>query len=84
MKKILAILLAVLLIMAMAVPAYAVTPKYEFPDLPEIPDISDDIKIEIDIPDSFWDKWFQEHPIKLPTFKLPSEELKERLKGVFD
>ena len=84
MKKILALILAVLLIASMAVPAYAVTPKYEFPDLPEIPDISDDIKIEIDIPDSFWDKWFQEHPIKLPTFKLPSVELKERLKGAFD
>ena len=84
MKKILAIALAVLLIAAMAVPAYAVTPKYEFPDLPEIPDISDDVKFEIDIPDSFWDKWFQEHPIKLPTFKLPSEGLLNRLQGAFD
>lgn len=66
MKKILTIALAVLLIMAMAVPAYAVTPKYEFPALPEIPDISDDVKIEIDIPDSFWDKWFAKHPVVLP------------------
>lgn len=84
MKKILSALLALLLIMAMAIPAYAVTPKYESPDMPEIPDIFDDVKFEIDIPDSFWDKWFQEHPIKLPIFKLPSDELKERLKGAFD
>ena len=82
MKKILAILLAVLLIACLAVPAYAVTPKYEFPDLPEIPDISDDAAEWVRgwIPADFWDRWFSDHPI---IFKLPSEELKERLKGVF-
>lgn len=84
MKKILTLILAVLLIMAMAVPAYAVTPSFKIPDMPEIPDISDDIKIEIDIPDSFWDKWFAEHPIKIPMFKLPSEDLLNQLQGAFD
>ena len=68
MKKILALILAVLLIMAMAVPAYAVTPKYEFPDLPEIPDISDNIEIEL--PDNFWSGWFKEHPIKIDFSKF--------------
>lgn len=83
MKKIPALILAVLLIASMAVPAYAVTPKYEFPDLPEIPDISDDVaeNIRIKIPADFWDRWFADHPI---IFKLPSEELKERFKGAFD
>ena len=103
MKKIIALILAVLLIACLAVPAYAVTPKYEFPELPEIPDISDDVKIEIDIPDSFWADWFEKCPIRLggeesnmtkllkkwagkcpvPAFNIPSEWLKERLKGAF-
>ena len=53
MKKILAILLAVLLIMAMAIPALAVTPDLGVPDMPEIPDISDDVEIEL--PDGIFD-----------------------------
>lgn len=61
MKRCLIFALLVVLVFAMAIPAYAVTPKYEFPDLPEIPDISDDIHFEL--PDSFWDMWFDEHPI---------------------
>lgn len=61
MKKIITFIIAMMLIASMAVPAFAATPSYQFPELPEIPDISDDIKFEL--PDSIWDKWFNEHPI---------------------
>lgn len=64
MKKIFAILLVVMLIASMAVPVFAVTPPLEAPDLPEIPDISDDVKIEL--PNNFWNNWFKNHP--LPKF----------------
>jgi len=66
MKKIICIMIAVMLIACLAVPAYAVTPKYEFPDLPEIPDISDDVKFGFRISGSFWDDWFAKHPAVLP------------------
>ena len=61
MKKILALILAVLLIAAMAVPAYAVTPKYEFPDIPDFSDIK--FKIDFKIPDKVLKDWFDDHPI---------------------
>lgn len=63
MKKIIVFLMALCLIVCMTVPVFAVTPKLEI-DMPEIPDISGSVKI--DIPDSFWDKWFADHPIRLP------------------
>lgn len=45
MKKIICILLAVMLIVAMTIPACAVTPKWEYhaPTIPEVT-LSDDIK----------------------------------------
>lgn len=45
MKKLISMLLAVILIMAMTVPAFAVTPKWEYhaPEIPEVT-LSDDIK----------------------------------------
>ena len=45
MKKIICILLAVMLIMAMTVPAFAVTPKWEYhaPEIPEVT-LTDDLK----------------------------------------
>ena len=80
MKKILCALLA-LLIMAMAVPAYAVTPSLEVPDMPDVSKIKFDFKIEL--PDDFWTRWFEEHPITVPTFNLPSDELQGRLGHLF-
>lgn len=79
MKKILCTLLALLLIIGMAIPAYAVTPSFKIPDMPEIPDISDNIRFEL--PAGFWTRWFDEHP--LPTFNLPSDWLLDRLGPVF-
>ena len=70
MKKIIAIAMVLMLIFAMVVPAAAVTPPLDTPSI-TIPDISDDV--HIDIPDSFWDKWFKDHPIVLPDATVPSE-----------
>lgn len=62
MKKIIAILLAVMLIMAMAVPASACTPRLKIPHI-EIPKLE---KVEVKLPQSFWDNHFAAHPIILP------------------
>ena len=51
-----------MLVICMAVTAYAVTPTIKVPGV-KIPDI----KVpEVKLPDSFWDKWFAEHPIVIP------------------
>lgn len=55
MKKIFAILLTVILVASMTVTAYAVTPPLGVPDMPEIPDISDNIEIEL--PDGVFDDY---------------------------
>lgn len=62
MKKIIAFLLALTLIAAMSLSAYAATPKLDTPSI-SIPDISGSVKVEI--PQSTFDKWFAEHPIKI-------------------
>lgn len=59
MKKIFAILLAVMLIASMAVSAYAVTPKWEYKPV-KLPQI----KVTIKIPDKVFTDWFKEHPIR--------------------
>lgn len=70
MKKIIAIVMVLMLIFAMVVPAAAVTPPLDTPSI-TVPDISDDV--HIDIPDSFWEKWFKDHPIVIPDTTVPSE-----------
>lgn len=76
MKKITAILLALLLIMSLAMPAFAVTPPLQVPDMPEIPEI----EVEIDIPDQVFDDWFEENPlpdidieVEIPEVTEPTE-----------
>ena len=50
------------IVAAIAIPTYAVTPTIKVLSV-KIPDI----KVpEIKISDSFWDKWFDEHPIVIP------------------
>lgn len=63
MKKIIVSIVAICLIACViAIPAYAVTPTIKVPSI-KIPTI----KVpEIKISDSFWDKWFDEHPIVIP------------------
>lgn len=63
MKKIIILVITIALAMSMAVTAYAVTPAMKIPSLPVIPNISDDVEVELS--ESFWDKWFREHPIKI-------------------
>ena len=62
MKKIIAIMLALVLVISMAIPVAAVPPKMQIPDLPEIPDVSGNVNVEL--PQTFWDRWFAGHPIK--------------------
>lgn len=64
MRKILAILLAVMLIASMAVPAFAVTPKWKFSlNIPEI-------KPDTSFVQGAVSKWFKENPIDLPAFNI--------------
>ena len=60
MRKIVIFVLTLAMLVAVAVPAFAVTPKWEYKavKLPEI-------KVSIKIPDSVFDNWFKEHPIKI-------------------
>ena len=68
-KKIITLFMALVLIACMSVPAFAVTPALKIPDMPEISKIQLDVKVEL--PDSYWDNYFKEHPIKLPEdFKI--------------
>lgn len=71
MKKISPILLAVLLICTMAFPAAAVTPPLQVPDMPEIPDISDDVEIEL--PDSAFEGYLPELDIEVTEPTEPTE-----------
>ena len=59
MRKIFAPLLVMAIALCMAVTAYAVTPTIKVPSV-KIPAV----KVpEVKVSDSFWDKWFAEHPI---------------------
>ena len=71
MKKIFAILLAVMLIASMTVTTHAVTPPLGVPDMPEIPDISDNIEIEL--PDGVFDDYIPDLTPEEPT-EPPVEE----------
>jgi len=63
MKKIVTIALTLIIIMSMAIPAHALTPKLEIPDIPDFSNIKFTPKIEL--PDDFWSNWFKEHPLKI-------------------
>ena len=62
MKKLIVFLMAMLMVMAMAIPAHAVTPSVDVPKVPQVSGIKFDIKVEL--PEGFWAKWFEDHPIK--------------------
>ena len=62
MKKIFCMFIALLMVISMAVPAYAVTPALDVPDMPEIPDLSDDVDFGIDF-GSIIGGWFEENPV---------------------
>lgn len=72
MQKFIVILLAVMLVVSMAIPAHAVTPDLGIPDMPEIPDISDDIDFGIDFGGIVGD-WFEKNPAPPLTPTEPEE-----------
>lgn len=71
MRKIIAMILALMLIASVTVVTHAATPKLDIPSI-EIPDISGSVKdnIEVEIPDTFWDNWFKENPFKIDFSKI--------------
>lgn len=71
MKKIIAILLALLLILSMAIPVAAVTPTLQVPDVPQISDIKIEVKVDEQVYENAVQKWFKEHPIKFDFIKFP-------------
>lgn len=62
MRKIIAFLLAVMLVASMAIPACAATPKLKVPSI-KIPNISS--SVEVKLGDGFWDNYFAKNPIKI-------------------
>lgn len=68
MKKFIIFALTLVLIASMTVNAYAFTPKIVIPHI-DMPDIHAE-DIEVEVSESFWDKWFAEHPIKI-SFTAP-------------
>lgn len=66
MRKIIAFFLAVMLVMSMAVTASACTPKLKIPSI-KIPKIE---KVEVTLPQSFWDNYFVENPINIDFSKV--------------
>lgn len=76
MKKIIPLLLSLLLILSLALPVAAVTPTLQPPDLPEVPDISGSVHVEL--PDKVFDDWFEDNPapiLKPVNFKPVTIEL---------
>lgn len=66
MRKIFALILAVMLVVSMAVPASACTPKLKIPSI-KIPEIKN---VEVTLSDSFWDNYFAKNPIKIDFSKI--------------
>lgn len=55
MKRILAFIVALVLVLSLTLTAYAVTPKLKIPAIPQIPKIT---KVEVVTHDKFWYDWF--------------------------
>lgn len=72
MKKIIAIALALTLVLCLAIPAHAVTPELDVPDMPAVPDISDDIDFGFDI-GAIVDDWLEKNPTPPLTPTEPEE-----------
>ena len=72
MKKIITFVAALVMVVAMATPACAVTPALKVPDMPEISNIKIDITVgtdkeaDVQLSEDLWSRWFAEHPIVRP------------------
>ncbi len=67
MKRILAFMMVLTVALSLAAPAAACTPKLGAPEIPSVPEL----QVKIQLPADFLRRWFQEHPITLPT--VPTE-----------
>ena len=77
MKKYFAISLALILALCLATPALAVTPDLDIPDMPAIPDISDDIDFGgIDF-GGIVDDWLEENPVPPLVPTEPAEPVED-------
>lgn len=77
MKKYFAISLALILALCLATPALAVTPDLDIPDMPAIPDISDDIDFGgIDF-GGIVDDWLEENPVPPTEPAEPTEPVED-------
>lgn len=63
MKKMIVFCLAVVLVVAMAAPAWAVTPTFKAPELPKIPEVKTNVQVTVTVTEGFWARWFREHPV---------------------
>lgn len=61
MKKIIMFLLVLVLVFAMAAPAWAVTPTFKAPELPKIPEVQ--VPVKVKVTEGYWSRWFREHPV---------------------
>jgi heme/copper-type cytochrome/quinol oxidase subunit 2 len=62
-KKFFAFVMIVVLVIAMAVPACAVTPAMKAPNLPKIPEIQTNVRVKVT--GSFWNRWFASNPVPI-------------------
>lgn len=67
MKKIIALILSLMLVMSMAISAYAATPTLNIPSI-KIPDISNNVEVKLS--QSFWNNYFRENPIRIDFSKI--------------
>lgn len=65
MKKIIVLILVMLLVVCMAVPAFAITPKWEYKAV-KLPQIKPDTSFV----QGAVAKWFKDNPIELPDIKI--------------
>ena len=72
MKKFLTLLFSFVLVLTTALPASAVTPSFTVPKLPDLSGIKFDFKFKI--PEDYFEKWFEDHPIRIPDGFEFSEE----------
>lgn len=61
MKKLITFAATLLMVAAMAAPAWAVTPAFKAPELPKIPEVKTNVQVQVT--EGFWARWFREHPV---------------------
>ena len=70
MKKIIAILLSLVLVLSIPVTAHAATPTFQIPKVPQISNIKIDVKLPEGVAENAVKAWLKEHPIKFDFSKI--------------